>query len=97
MTASLPAGMAHWTMICFPMGIAAFVNTFVAQYHGAGKPERIGLAVAQGQVDDGDAQVLSSAPGRGVSSRHSAPSRTLPWSVSERRRSSLRTCALAAS
>jgi MATE family multidrug resistance protein len=48
MTASLPAGMAHWTMICFPMGIAAFVNTFVAQYHGAGKPERIGLAVAQG-------------------------------------------------
>jgi MATE family multidrug resistance protein len=48
MTASLPAGMAHWTMICFPMGLAAFVNTFVAQYHGAGKPERIGLAVAQG-------------------------------------------------
>ncbi|MCE9525737.1 MAG: MATE family efflux transporter [Planctomycetales bacterium] len=48
MTAALPAGMAHWTMICFPAGIASFVNTFVAQYHGAGKPERIGLAVAQG-------------------------------------------------
>ena len=48
MAASLPAGMAHWTMICLPGGIASFVNTFVAQYHGAGKPERIGLAVAQG-------------------------------------------------
>ena len=48
MTAALPAGMAHWTMICFPAGIASFVNTFVAQYHGEGKPERIGLAVAQG-------------------------------------------------
>lgn len=48
MTAALPAGMAHWTMICFPAGIASFVNTFVAQYHGAGRPEKIGLAVAQG-------------------------------------------------
>src|SRR3954468_9025598 len=48
MTAATPAGMAFWSMICFPAGIASFVNTFVAQYHGAGKPERIGLAVAQG-------------------------------------------------
>ena len=47
MTAALPAGMAHWSMLCFPAGIASFVNTFVAQYHGAGKEERIGLAVAQ--------------------------------------------------
>jgi MATE family multidrug resistance protein len=46
--AALPAGMFFWTMICFPQGIAAFVNTFVAQYHGAGRPERIGLAVKQG-------------------------------------------------
>ncbi len=48
MAAALPAGMAHWTLVCLPGGIASFVNTFVAQYHGAGKPERIGLAVAQG-------------------------------------------------
>src|SRR3954470_20388833 len=33
--AALPAGMVFWTMICFPQGLAAFVNTFVAQYYGA--------------------------------------------------------------
>ena len=48
MAASLPAGMFFWTMICFPQGIAAFVNTFVAQYFGAGRHDRIGLAVKQG-------------------------------------------------
>ena len=48
MAASLPAGMFFWTMICFPQGIAAFVNTFVAQYYGAGRYERIGTAVTQG-------------------------------------------------
>ncbi len=48
MSASLPAGMFHWTMICFPGGIASYVNTFVAQYYGAGHRERIGLAVMQG-------------------------------------------------
>ena len=31
MAAALPAGMAHWTLICLPGGIASFVNTFVAQ------------------------------------------------------------------
>src|SRR4029453_869971 len=48
MAAALPAGMFFWTLICFPQGIAAFINTFVAQYHGAGRPERIGLAVQHG-------------------------------------------------
>lgn len=48
MAAALPAGMFFWAMICFPQGIASFVNTFVAQYYGAGRPERIGLAVKQG-------------------------------------------------
>src|SRR5438093_1190587 len=48
MAASLPAGMFFWTMICFPQGIASFVNTFVAQYYGAGRHERIGPAVKQG-------------------------------------------------
>ena len=48
MTATLPAGMLHWTMICMASGIASYVNTFVAQYYGAGHRERIGLAVAQG-------------------------------------------------
>ena len=46
--AALPGGMFHWVLICLPMGIASYVNTFVAQYHGAGRPKRIGLAVNQG-------------------------------------------------
>ena len=46
--AALPAGMMHFTTICFPLGIALYVNTFVAQYHGAGRPERIGPAVWHG-------------------------------------------------
>lgn len=48
MAAAFPAGMLHYTVICFPLGIAAYVNTFVAQYHGAGRPERIGVSVWQG-------------------------------------------------
>jgi MATE family multidrug resistance protein len=46
--AALPGGMFHWVLICLPMGIASYVNTFVAQYYGAGRPKRIGLAVNQG-------------------------------------------------
>ena len=48
MAAALPAGMYHWTMICLPIGIASYVNTFVAQYYGANRHDRIGLAVKQG-------------------------------------------------
>lgn len=46
--AALPAGMLQWTLVCFPMGVASYVTTFVAQYYGAQRPQRIGLAVAQG-------------------------------------------------
>jgi multidrug resistance protein, MATE family len=46
--AALPGGMYHWTMICLPVGIASYVNTFVAQYYGAGRYRRIGNAVKQG-------------------------------------------------
>jgi len=48
MAAALPAGMLHFVIICFPLGVASYVNTFVAQYYGAGRPERIGTAVWQG-------------------------------------------------
>ena len=47
MAASMPAGMLFFSLVCFPMGLLSFVNTFVAQYHGAGRPERIGAAVGQ--------------------------------------------------
>ena len=48
MAAAMPAGILHFTLLCFPLGVAMYVNTFVAQYQGAGRPERIGLAVWQG-------------------------------------------------
>jgi multidrug resistance protein, MATE family len=48
MAAALPAGMVHFAMVCFPLGVATYVNTFVAQYHGAGHPTRIGPVVWQG-------------------------------------------------
>lgn len=48
MAATMPAGMLYWAMISFPLGLAAYVNTFVAQYHGAQRPERIGAATWQG-------------------------------------------------
>ncbi len=48
MAAAMPAGMVHFALVCFPLGVASYVNTFVAQYHGAGHPGRIGPAVWQG-------------------------------------------------
>lgn len=46
--AALPAAMLSFAVICFPLGVASYVTTFVAQYYGAGRPERIGAAVWQG-------------------------------------------------
>ena len=48
MSAAMPAGMLFWTMVCLPFGVAQYVNTFVAQYHGAQRPQRIGAVVWQG-------------------------------------------------
>jgi len=46
--AAMPAGLAHFLAICLPLGIAGYVNTFVAQFYGANERERIGLVVWQG-------------------------------------------------
>jgi len=48
MAAAMPAGMLYFTLICFPLGVAMYVNTFVAQYEGARRPQRIGAVVWQG-------------------------------------------------
>ncbi len=48
MAAALPAGLFHFSLVCFPLGVTAYVNTFVAQYYGAGRPQRIGPSVWQG-------------------------------------------------
>lgn len=46
--ASMPAGMVNFTVMSLFIGTASYVATFVAQYHGAGRPDRIGPAVWQG-------------------------------------------------
>jgi MATE family multidrug resistance protein len=48
MAASLPASTLFWTLIALPLGIASYANTFVAQYHGAGRLERIGDVIRHG-------------------------------------------------
>ncbi len=48
LAASLPAGMLHFTFSSLFIGTVAYVNTFVAQYWGADRPERVGPAVWQG-------------------------------------------------
>lgn len=48
LAAALPAGILYWSCLSLPFGIGSYVNTFVAQYDGAGKPERVAAAVWQG-------------------------------------------------
>lgn len=48
MAASMPAVALSFAAICFPLGVASYVNAFVAQYYGAGRHRRIGLIVWQG-------------------------------------------------
>ena len=48
MSAALPAGILAFTIAAFFFGAVSYVNTFVAQYSGAGRPQRIGPAVWQG-------------------------------------------------
>ncbi len=47
LAAALPAGTISFTVMCFFIGTASYVNTFVAQYHGARQPERIAASVWQ--------------------------------------------------
>ncbi len=48
MAAAMPAGMLLFALACLPLGVASYVNTFVAQYEGAGRSERVGRCVWQG-------------------------------------------------
>jgi MATE family multidrug resistance protein len=48
LAAAMPAGIASFTFISLFMGTAQYVNTFVAQYIGARRPERVGPAIWQG-------------------------------------------------
>jgi len=46
--ASTPAGLLNFTLMSLFIGTAGYVSTFVAQYVGAERPERIGPCVWQG-------------------------------------------------
>ena len=48
MAASFPAVMWFWLLFGLLQVTAGYVSTFVAQYTGAGRPERVGPAVWQG-------------------------------------------------
>jgi multidrug resistance protein, MATE family len=48
MAAAFAAGTVWFAVLCLPLGIAMYTSTFVSQYHGAHRPERIGVAVWQG-------------------------------------------------
>jgi len=48
LAAALPAGILYWSLLSLPFGIASYLNTFVAQYDGAGKPDRVAAAIWQG-------------------------------------------------
>ncbi len=46
--ASLPAGTLHWMLMSIALGTALYVNTFVAQYEGAGRKDRVAASIWQG-------------------------------------------------
>jgi MATE family multidrug resistance protein len=48
LAAALPAALVNFAVLCFFFGVATYTSTFVAQYHGAGAHERVGLVTWQG-------------------------------------------------
>src|SRR5690349_12741127 len=46
--ASLPSGVLYWAILSLPFGTAVYTNTFVAQYTGANRPDRVTAALWQG-------------------------------------------------
>ncbi len=46
--AAMPAGMLNFTIMSLFLGTAGYVSTFVAQYHGSGRNEKIGPVLWQG-------------------------------------------------
>jgi multidrug resistance protein, MATE family len=43
-SASMGAGTLYWSLICLPMGMLGYLSTFVSQYRGAQRHDRIGAA-----------------------------------------------------
>lgn len=47
-SAVVPAGVTVFLILCFLGGIGGYISVFIAQYHGAGRPEKIGVTLWQG-------------------------------------------------
>jgi len=47
LAAVTPASMLHWTIACIPMGTILYANTFIAQFDGAGRPDRFAKTLWQ--------------------------------------------------
>ena len=48
LAAALPAAMTQFIFVSLFLGVATYINTFVAQYIGAKRPENVGPAIWQG-------------------------------------------------
>lgn len=46
--AALPAALVYWALVSFAAGTAGYVNTFVAQYEGAGQKNRVAAVLWHG-------------------------------------------------
>ena len=47
-SAVVPAGVTAFLLLCLLGGISGYISVFIAQYHGSGRPERIGAVLWQG-------------------------------------------------
>lgn len=47
-SAVVPAGVTAFLLLCFLGGVSGYVTVFIAQYHGSGRPEKIGIVLWQG-------------------------------------------------
>jgi len=47
LAATMPAGLLSWTVMSLALGVANYTGTFVAQYEGAGRKDRVAVVIWQ--------------------------------------------------
>jgi MATE family multidrug resistance protein len=47
LAAVTPASMLYWTVVCIPLGTVLYANTFISQYDGAGKTDKLTASLWQ--------------------------------------------------
>ena len=48
--AALPSGLLIWTLMALSIGLVRYSTTFVSQYHGAGRPDRVKASIWQAML-----------------------------------------------